>query len=239
VRKQLQAHVLEIASEEQSRIGQELHDGTQQELTGLSLFAGTAKELLNHATRSDVQNNVAWVLQDRDFQQIQQTISKLNLGLLEANQHVHKLSHGIMPVEIDAQGLRLALAELATSTNEHHEINCHFESSGSGIIKSSLVATQLYRIAQESLNNAIKHGKATDIRISLAQYPKKIVLDICDNGVGFAPPPSADASATEGGFGLRIMQYRASILGGNLQVIRNDGSGVTIRCIIPVKGDPT
>jgi two-component system, chemotaxis family, CheB/CheR fusion protein len=239
VQKQLQTHVLEIASEEQSRIGQELHDGTQQELTGLSLFAGTVKELLNHASRSSSDDKVDWVLHDKDFQKIRDTISKLTLGLLEANQHVHKLSHGIMPVEIDAQGIRSALAELAASTNQHPEIHCHFDFSGPGIITNNMVATQLYRIAQESLNNAIKHGKATDIRISLSQHPRKIVLEICDNGVGFVPHPSSETSATEGGFGLRIMEYRASVLGGNLQLIPNDGTGITVRCIVPVKGDLT
>ncbi len=237
VRKQLQAHILEIASDEQARIGQELHDGTQQELTGLSLYAGAIKDFLHKATRQSNQGTELWTLLDVDYLQIKQTLSKLTDGLIQASQHIHKLSHGIMPVQIDAEGLHSALAELASSTNVNQKIKCRFESSGGRTITNNVVATQLYRIAQESLTNSLKHGKASDIRISHIQNSKQIVLEICDDGVGFEPSTSSNAQRADGGLGLRIMQYRAGILGGELQVSRNAKNGTTVRCTLPTLGD--
>jgi two-component system CheB/CheR fusion protein len=95
------------------------------------------------------------------------------------------------------------------------------------------VATQLYRIAQESLTNALKHGNASDIQITLTQGSTETVLEISDNGTGFEP---ADESS-EKGLGMRIMRYRASILGGQLDVSRNNRNGTTVRCTIPSTGD--
>lgn len=237
VRKQLEAHILEIASDEQRRIGQELHDGTQQELTGLSLFAGALCEILDDATPGDIQGSAVWTLAENDYRRVVQTAEKLTHGLQEANQHVNALSHGIMPVQIDAEGLRSALAELAAATDEQQQIHCRFEFSGSSSIASNLVATQLYRIAQESLNNALKHGRADDILISLSQQAEQIILEICDNGIGFDPERTPRSPMTTGGVGLRIMKYRASMLGGVLEVDLNHGHGTTVRCTIPVTGD--
>jgi len=237
LRKQLEAHILEIASDEQRRIGQELHDGTQQELTGLSLFAGALREILGYATPSDTPGSTVWTLAENDYRRILQTVKKLTQGLQEANQHVSVLSHGILPVQIDAEGLRSALAELAAATNDQQRIQCRFEFSGSIAIASNLVATQLYRIAQESLNNAIKHGRADDILISLSQQAEQIILEICDNGVGFEPKRTPRSPRAGGGVGLRIMQYRASMLGGVLEVDLNHEHGTTVRCTIPVTGD--
>jgi len=236
VRKQLQAQILEIATEEQSRIGQELHDGTQQELTGLSLYAGAMNDFLNNATRGSEKKPREWILRDVDYQRITQTLAKLSQGLIEANQHVHKLSHGIMPVQIDAEGLQAALADLASSTNANQKLNCHFESVGTDAVSTDAVATQLYRIAQESLTNSIKHGKASDIQISLNQSPTQTVLEISDNGIGFEPTETTEGFA-EGGLGLRIMRYRASIIGGALRVSRNRRNGTTVRCTIPAIGE--
>ncbi len=128
-------------------------------------------DFLNNATHGSEKKPKEWILRDIDYQRIKQTLEKLSQGLIEANQHVHKLSHRIMPVQIDAQGLQAALADLASSTNANQRLNCHFESVGTGAISNDAVATQLYRIAQESLTNSIKHGKASDIQISLTQNP--------------------------------------------------------------------
>lgn len=232
-RKMLQAHLLEIASEEQRRIGHELHDGTQQELTGLTLFAGGLCDLLNTVVRRDSEDIPDWSISDAHLTRIKQTASRLLQGLKTANQHVHELSHGIMPVQIDAEGLRSALAELAGRTNELKDISCHFESSGASSIVDNLVATQLYRIAQESLNNALQHGQADEICIRLSQQMDAVTLEVCDNGIGIESPARPESNTTGRGMGLRIMEYRTSLLGGVLQIERNTGPGVTIRCVIP------
>jgi two-component system, chemotaxis family, CheB/CheR fusion protein len=237
-RKKLQSHILEIASEEQRRIGQELHDGTQQELTGLSLYAGTLSELLNSAVPSGTAKDPAWKLKESHLERLKQTAAKLVQGLAEANQHVRVLSHGIMPVQIDADGLRSALAELAAATVGGQQINCRVEFSGSVSVASNLIATQLYRIAQESLNNALHHGQANKIIISLLQQDGQIILEICDNGIGFDSQQPFPGKG-RGGMGLRSMEYRASLLGGALQVVRNSGPGTTVRCIIPTTEEIT
>ncbi|MFN9714436.1 MAG: sensor histidine kinase [Planctomycetota bacterium] len=205
-------------------------------MTGLSLFAGAMTDFLNNATHGSEKKPKEWILRDIDYQRIKQTLAKLSQGLIEANQHVHKLSHGIMPVQIGAQGLQAALANLASSTNADQRLNCHFESVGTGAISNDAVATQLYRIAQESVTNSIKHGKASDIQISLTQSPVETVLEISDNGTGFEPTETAEVSA-QGGLGLRIMRYRASIIGGELRVSRNRENGTTVRCMIPTIGE--
>ncbi len=236
IKKQLQAHILEIATDEQARIGQELHDGTQQELAGLSLYAGAINDLLAKASHRSVEELEDWILRDVDFQRIKQALAKLTNGLIQANHNVHELSHGIMPMQVEAVGLQVALADLASSTNASPKISCQFELVGSGSICNNAVATQLYRIAQESLTNSLKHSNASEIRISLTLSSSQTALEISDNGVGFDLEEKENKSS-ESGMGLRIMKYRASILGGELQVSRNGSNGTTVRCIVPTIGD--
>ncbi len=239
-RKRFQAHLLEIAAEEQTRIGQELHDGTQQELTGLTLFAGAICDLLHTAVPPKSPSGREWRIADQVFGRLKQSTEKLLHGLKIANQHVHELSHGIMPVQIDSEGLRSALAELANTTNELQNIRCRFACSGVSSIPNNLIATQLYRIAQESLNNALKHAAPDLIEILLTQEHQKITLEIRDNGVGLnsASPPEEPIRGR--GIGLRIMEYRASVLGGTLEFENNaTGSGMTLRCIVPLNEGST
>ncbi|MCY3004654.1 MAG: PAS domain S-box protein [Planctomycetota bacterium] len=237
VQKQLQAHILEIATDEQSRIGQELHDGTQQELTGMSLFAGAIEDFLNNATHRSDKKHTEWILRDIDYQRIKQTLAKLTHSLIQASHNVHELSHGIMPVQIDAEGLWAALADLASSANANPKFRCKFEFVGSGSVGNKAASTQLFRIAQEALTNSQKHGKASEIRISLILSSAQTVLEISDNGLGFEPIEKTETFSEGGGLGLRIMQYRASILGGELQVSRNNRNGTTVRCTIPTLSD--
>jgi two-component system, chemotaxis family, CheB/CheR fusion protein len=232
-RKKLQSHILEIASDEQRRIGHELHDGTQQELTGLTLFAGTLCDYLESSTKTKISGGKAFMFEQQDLDKLKQTAARLLQGLEEANQHVHALSHGIMPVLIDAEGLHPALVELAAVTNVQQKVHCHIAFSGSSSVDNHSIATELYRIAQEALNNALKHGLADDILISLSQQDQQIILEVCDNGVGIDPQAKNGPGNATSGLGLRIMEYRASMLGGALQVARNSGPGTTVRCIVP------
>lgn len=236
VRRKLQAHILEIASDEQRRIGQELHDGVQQELTGLSLYAGALCNFLDKAVSNRTQDSDAWSLRNKDYQRVTQTAGKISQGLRDVNHHVRELSHGIMPVQIDADGLRSALSELANATDEQEQARCRFEFSGSSPIASNLIATQLYRIAQEAISNALKHGAADEIVILLSQQVEQVMLEVTDNGIGFDPHVTPSSPTSGHGMGMRIMEYRASMLGGELQVENNAGVGTTIRCTVPAMG---
>jgi PAS domain S-box-containing protein len=231
--KELQAHVLEVASGEQRRIGQELHDGIQQELTGLSLFASALSSLLENAQPVNIGASPRQALTEIDFERIAQTVAKLSAGLRDTNNHVCDLSHRIMPVQIDAEGLRSALEELAKATNEIDEACCYFEFSGTGTVANNSIATQLYRITQESISNALKHGLADEIVISLSQNSDQIILVVSDNGSGICTQ-NTFSSTTEGdSIGIRMMKYRASTIGGVMQIDVNNGIGTTVRCTVP------
>jgi two-component system, chemotaxis family, CheB/CheR fusion protein len=234
-RRKLEKRVLEIAADEQRRIGQELHDGTGGELTGLALFAGALVDLLNQAPEKAAGGEAAWLLGDAELLRLRQTARRLSQGLAEAHQHVQQLSRGIMPVQIEADGLRSALKDLAAATDAPPDIRCCFESPAPVEIADNNTATHLYRIAQEAVNNALRHSRAGEIRIFLSRCDDAIVLEVSDNGIGFDPaaaiPP--DVSVRARGIGLEIMKYRAGIFGGILRVKRRDEGGTLVRCIVP------
>jgi PAS domain S-box-containing protein len=231
-RKKMQRHLLEISSEEQRRIGRELHDGTGQELTGLSLTAGALLEMIEAASSVTVEGRTVRQLEENAFDRIRETLTKVNHKLIVANRHVHELSHGIMPVQIDARALQSSLEELASSTNMPPTLHCRFEGPLPVIVSDNSAATHLYRIAQEAVNNALRHSRASEIILSLRQNGKEIVLEVLDNGIGIDESYSRIAEAKKDhGMGMRTMQYRAGIIGGTLQIERRQTGGTSVKCV--------
>ncbi|WP_419187385.1 chemotaxis protein CheB [Stieleria bergensis] len=228
--KESKDHVLEIASNEQQRIGQELHDGTQQELTGLSLIAGTIEDLFAQKVQAMSDDHDPISFSHEEMSRCMETSSKLVRGLKEANQHVQSLSHGIMPVQVDAEGLQSALTELASRTTVIGKVACSFAQHGPPSIESNTVATHLYRIAQEAVNNAQRHGKATDIRISLSTGDDQTELEVSDNGIG-VDEANLRQHRREG-MGLQIMEYRAHVIGGVLSISPGSNDGTIVQCKI-------
>jgi PAS domain S-box-containing protein len=232
-RKELQAHVLEIAAEEQRRIGQELHDGIGQELTGLSLIAGTLLSLITDMHERECDGQIVRQIDETGFNRIREIIQKLNQKLSEANRNVHQLSHGIMPVQIDAEALRSALEELAASTHTPPKVHCRFDCPQPVMAAINTTATHLYRIAQEAVNNALKHSQASEICISLRQDHNQILLEVRDNGVGIpATKSDVEVSRRTRGMGLQTMRYRAGMIGGTLQIEQSETGGTRVRCAI-------
>jgi two-component system CheB/CheR fusion protein len=234
-RKEMQKHILEIAADEQRRIGQELHDGTQQELTGLSLFAGSLVEMIRDASSVQKNANEGWQLDEAMFERVRKIVSLISQGLVTANRHVRELAHGIMPVQIDAEGLQSALRELASSTDAHDDILCRFECTETIEINDNTTASHLYRIAQEAINNSIRHGQAHQIVVSLTQNAEQIVLEVRDDGVGMDQDKMHSIESREKGMGLRTMEYRANLIGGLLQFENRAEGGTSLRCIILIK----
>jgi two-component system CheB/CheR fusion protein len=232
-RKDLQKHVLQAGVEEQRKIGQELHDGIGQELTGLTLVAGALVERLEGKSSSAGEPRANSLQQERELSRLRKIALRLKQGLADANRHVHQLSHGIVPVQVDSEGLASALIELAATTESAANVSCRFESSGPAAVADNVSATHLFRIAQEALNNALRHGRADQIRISLSYQNGQSVLEVSDNGCGFDPVAKSHATGTGAGMGLRTMQYRAGILGGTLQIESRRDEGTRIRCAIP------
>ena len=131
-----------------------------------------------------------------------------------------------MPVELDPGGLMNALQDLADQTERMLGINCVFQCDDEVLVQDSTTATQLYRITQEAVHNAVKHAQPT--RIDIALYVRDgLRLTVQDDGCGWS------RGATEhGGAGLRIMQHRARIIGGHLDVESDVGRGTTVTCTV-------
>lgn len=231
-RKEMQQHILEIAAMEQRRIGLELHDGTQQELTGLSLFANTLLDGIKTAMKMDHDGLTVWQFEAANYARLRDTATLLSKRLVETNEHVRDLAHGIMPVQIDAEGLRSALVELAYNVNSNASLECTFECLGELSVPNNSVATHLYRIAQEAVNNAIRHSAATKIAILLSLRSDRIVLEVSDNGSGFDNKPSNSDGSSAKGMGMKTMQYRASLIGGRVQFLRGIKGGTVMNCEI-------
>ena len=214
-RKELQREVLEIAAREQQRIGQDLHDGTGQELTGLAMMAERlAGEL---AARSLPQAGAA---------------SKIVARLEQALSHVRALSKGLVPVEVDSEGLMVALADLAARTSELHGVDCTFRCKEPVRILDNQTATHLYRLSQESVTNSLKHGRPRKIVISLSDDGDLITLKIADDGKGFSEDHRHST-----GTGLRIMRYRAGLIRAKLTISPAHPHGTQVICTLSHQQD--
>jgi two-component system sensor kinase FixL len=203
--QQLQREILEIPVSEQRRIGQELHDGLGQQLTGLGLLATS---LLNKASKPE-----------------HELASKLAHGLREAVGQVRALSRGMMPVDIDAEGFTNALENLVKEIRSQSGMRIFLTLNERIRILDNSSALHLYRIAQEALNNAIKHANANRIEVSVGLVGDRGCLAIRDNGKGFDAEPQKSS-----GLGLRIMQHRCGMIDAELEILSSAEHGTEVRC---------
>lgn len=207
-RRALQEQLLAIATREQRRIAQDLHDDVGQELTGAALMA----DAMVQALASQGMPEAGRAARIRDM-----------LGGLQ--QRVRDLCRGLMPVEVDAGGLMSALADLADQVDAMDGLRCTFECPDPVAVAAPRTATHLYRIAQEAVSNAIKHGGARHVCIGLRGQGRGLRLEIRDDGRGFPPRPRPRE-----GMGLKIMRYRAELIGGMLEVGPVRGGGSEVSC---------
>lgn len=209
-RKELEREIVEIASLEQHRIGQDLHDSVGQELTALNILAGDLTELLqaDHSSRSPI-------------------AEKIKSGLGRTQTELRSVLRGLLPVAVDADGLMASLTDLAHRIHQEGKVKCSFDYSERVSISDNLTATHLYLIAQEAVHNAIKHAKANHVYIEL-KVNHSMALSIKDDGIGM-PTQSSDMN---GGLGLRIMQNRASIIGASLSIGPADPVGTLVTCTL-------
>jgi hypothetical protein len=209
-RKTLQREILEIAALEQRRIGQELHDGIGQELTGLTMLT---QRLVGELAGNDPPHASA--------------ATKIRSGLEQALSHVRAMSKGLVPVEIDSEGLMQALEDLAARTSEIHGIVCLFECQRPVAVADDQTAMHLYRMSQEAVTNAVKHGRPRQIVIRLLVEGGRTTLRVIDDGAGFAASPEKVA-----GTGLRIMRYRADLIGAQLDISAARPQGTIVSCSV-------
>jgi signal transduction histidine kinase len=143
----------------------------------------------------------------------------------QAIRDARSLAHGLQPVESKPTGLMLALQELATSMQDVFKMPCSFQCATPVELHDTAVATQLYRIAQEACNNALKHAQARQIEIELKREHGEVVLSVRDNGKGL---PAAQTGSQ--GMGIQIMRYRAAMIGGTLSISPSENGGTVVIC---------
>ena len=210
-RKQLEQTLISIAEEQAHTIGQELHDNVGQQIAAIGYQAQALEKKLattgNDANMSKAAASIA---------------SQAQTAVI----HIKQLARGLLPFELETNGLVFALRTLAERVTDTYHISCEFLSSHDIIIYDNNVALNLYRIAQEAVNNAIRHGQAQHITISLSTHDKVLDLSICDDGHGFSYKES-DRHATSG-MGLKIMQYRAKQLDAQLEILARSEGGTEV-----------
>lgn len=206
-RVRLENEIIKAGNREKLRIGRDLHDSLGQKLTG-ALFISKAL-----ARRKD---------DDEDA-------GRLTGLLKEAVTQVRRLAHGLAPVDLGDTGLCGALAHLAEETQRTYGIQCAFEKQLTLPEPTGQTAIHLYHIAQEAVSNAVRHGKAGNIRISLEITSAGGRLDVEDDGGGI-PDETRRADA---GIGIRMMQHRADIIGGSLSITPRPDGGTSVICHIP------
>ena len=210
-RRQLEKEVLESQAREQERIARDLHDSVQQQLNVVGMLAG----LIGHQLGKEITPEVKRLL-DRLFNTVQQ-----------AADQVRAISHSLYSVSIERNGLMLALQHLATTTQEVFIIDCEFAFEQPILLDDYDKATHLYRIVQEAINNAIRHGQAKQILIGLAKnYQDQYTLTISDNGIGI----SDNALKAGKGMGLNSMRYRAEMIDANFSIERGNNGGTVVTC---------
>jgi PAS domain S-box-containing protein len=210
-RKRLEKTVLEVSNSEQRRIGEDLHDGLGQHLTGIAFMSKALEQKLADKT----------LLEASDAGKIVKLVN-------EAIHKTRELARGLMPVLSDSLGLMSALQHWAAEVEDLFHVSCRFEYDDPVLIHNAATTNHLYRIAQEAVHNAIKHGSAREITISLTGVDGRGILTVRDDGSGIT---AGDASRQ--GMGLHIMRYRAGMIGGMLEIVRSGERGTLVTCMFP------
>jgi PAS domain S-box-containing protein len=208
-RKRLEREILEISNREQRRIGHDLHDGVCQQLAGIALMAAS----------------LADKLQEKGIPESAQT-ERISGLINKAISQTRGVSRGLFPVRLEENGLVSALEELAANSSELFKINCQFSCVEAPAEVDNEAALHLYYIVLEAVANACKHSNAQNVFITLESARDRHSLSVRDDGKGFSPSGKAHT-----GMGIRIMQYRARVIGANLTLRSAPDSGTHLACL--------
>ena len=210
--KRLELEILAVSERERHSIGADLHDNLGQRLTALELMCTTLKE--------DAAGHPALTKQ----------LDLMGRMLRDAISQTRFLARGLVPVSDDPDALLVGLSELAERINAVGQIKCRVEAPDTFELRDAFAAGHLYRIAQESVNNAVKHSRARTVVIRLSCSGGTVTLEISDDGQGL---PKGGANSR--GLGIGVMKHRASAIGAELTIDSKRGGGVTIRCVLPIR----
>jgi len=224
-RRELERQILEAAANEQRRIGQDLHDSLCQDLVGIA-FA------IDHTRRALPRDAATG-----------KSLAELSDAVRAAAGQARDLARGLNPVDLKS-GLWSALDSLAAKVSQSFGVRCTFRWDRVARVRDETAATHLYRIAQEAVGNAVRHGKARQIEITLASRAGTLVLAVADNGIGvsraviqeikrgFAVNRPRPGRSVSSGIGLQTMHFRARVIGGSFDVRARKGGGTVITCTI-------
>ena len=205
----LKNNILETSERERITIGQNLHDSVGQDLTGAAFLFQVI-----------IDNTVKGVMPEIDQLKIVKNL------IDAAKEHIHLLSDGLAPVNIEKDGIITALNELCQRVKNVYKINCNLKIDNIQITDNT-IATHIFYIIQESVNNSFKHGSANNIEISVKKKTGKLEIIIKDDGTGL----NKTQSGTKG-LGLEFMKYRVNIIGGEIDFSFLPGSGATVYCLL-------
>jgi len=209
-RQTLEREILEVTERERSRVGQDLHDGLCQELTATAFLLKSKAKTISRKVPECA----------KAMQEAAETVNE-NAG------RARDLARGLHPSELGAGGLLVALREVATRTNERTPCRC--ECPRSLRVSDETIALNLYRVAQEAVNNALKYARASEIVITLRKDDHDFVLAITDDGTGMRSPGKKKT------MGIHMMKYRADVCGGKLEIESRRGHGTTVTCRVPLE----
>ncbi len=208
-RKRLEKEILNISEREQRRIGRELHDSIGQQFTGIAFMM----KVLEQKLADKLSDEAAGAAEIKEL-------------VNQAMDQTRGLAKGLHPVDLDAGSLTAVLQELAATTQKMFGVRCSLECDETVAIDDAEVATHLYRITQEAITNAVKHGKAKNIRVELARKKDQTVLTVANDGRDFPEEPESRGA----GMGLHIMNHRADIIGASLDICRAAKDGTVLTC---------
>ncbi len=209
-RKQAEREVIKISEEEQRRIAQDLHDDLGQQLIGIAYMF----EVLSDKYSSGETLNM------EDFTRIEALTA-------EAIERLHAVALDLHPISVEGSDLSWSLQKLTENMQTNYGIICNFKQQGELPHFEREIATNIYRIAQEAANNAVKHGAPSQVHISLDTRGDELVLAVKDDGVGIA-----EKELVSRGMGLKNMEYRSDLIGAKLDIIRGRDGGTVVSCSI-------
>ena len=210
--KRLEQRLREIARQERRRLGHDLHDELGQELTGLALQANELRRRLR-----------------REDGALVEVADDLEEGLNRAIQSVRHVARGLLPEELEGRGLKEVLEELGRERQDSLGVDVHVKVDASPQFSVEETA-HLYRIAQEALLNAYRHGSASSVAIQVFEEKGNRILRVRDDGTGFE---GAEPKSERVGMGLQVMRHRAEAMGGSLEIESRPGWGTTVTCRLP------
>ena len=153
-------------------------------------------------------------------------------GLIESGiEQTRNLAKGLLLAEIEREGLAIALRDFAATTAQTFHIECACRFDTDVAFEENGTATHLYRIAQEAVRNAVRHGRARRVEVALSADGPKVSLSVSDDGIGL-PAPEARGD----GLGLRIMKHRAAMIGARIEIAAREGGGTLVACTLERAG---